>query len=99
MLLAKTINTHLRESIAPQLTFDDSRQFKEYTWPLNLLGAMWFQMCRAFTGEQRVRRCPECDGWMTYKRSTKTMHEKCAARVRQRRYWELHDAKKKTRKQ
>jgi hypothetical protein len=98
LLLARTINANLRESMAPQLVFDDSRQFKEYTRPLNLLGAMWYQMCRAFTREQPVRRCPECGGWMTCERSTKMMHEKCAAKVRQRRYRELHDAQRETRK-
>jgi hypothetical protein len=98
LLLARMINEKLRQSVAPQLVFDDSRQFKEYTRPLSLLGAMWYQMSRAFTGKQSVRRCAECHKWMICERSTKTMHEPCAAKARQRRYRELHDGKEKTRK-
>lgn len=90
LLVASQINAHLRESVAPQLAFDDSQQFREYTRPLNLLGAIWYQMLRAYTGRLHVKRCPECGGWITYQRSTKVMHEKCAAKARQRKYREAH---------
>jgi hypothetical protein len=94
LYLAAEINSHLQHNVTPQLVFDDSHQFKEYIRPLNLLEAMWYQMCRAFTGDQPIRRCaaPDCGRWMVYERSTKTMHEACAARLRQRRYREAHDA-------
>jgi hypothetical protein len=95
--LAVVINSGLRNNVAPQLAFDDSHQFNEYTRPLNLLGAMWYQMCRAFTGEQPIGRCAECHKWMICDRSTKTMHEVCAVRVRQRRYREARNAETKAR--
>jgi len=96
LVLARMINEHLRESVAPQLVFDESRQFREFIRPINLLGAMWYQMCRTFTGKQPVRRCPACGGWMIYERSTKIMHEKCANKVRQQRFRERQKANGET---
>jgi|ERR1035437_291613 hypothetical protein len=99
--LATIINSHLARNVAPQIGIDQTQSYRLYTRPFNLLGAIWLQMAQACTGEQKVKKCraPGCDRWLIYKRSSKTMHDDCANRLRQQRFMERHSAKTKTRKQ
>jgi hypothetical protein len=83
LFVAVEINRYLRENVSPQLLADELGQFRSYVRPFNLVGAIWYQMFQAYCGEQKVARCSVCHSWMTFERTTKSMHRRCANRRRQ----------------
>ena len=87
--VANRINKEIRGRTSPQFAYRDGK-WQPATVPHNLLGCLWYQFFRAFTGEERIRRCsaPDCGKWMLYERDSKTMHKRCANRTRQRRHRE-----------
>ncbi len=85
--VANQINKGVRGRTSPQFVYRGN-EWQPATVPRNLLGCLWYQFFRAFTGEARIRRCsaPGCGKWMLYERDSKTMHKACANRLRQRRF-------------
>ena len=83
------INKGTRGRTSPRFVYRDGK-WQPATVPHDLLGCLWYQFFRAFTGEARIRRCsaPDCGKWMLYERDSKTMHKRCANRTRQRRHRE-----------
>ena len=83
------INKGISGRTSPQFVYRNEK-WQPATVPRDLLGCLWYQFFRAFTGEERIRRCsaPDCGKWMLYKRDSKTMHPHCANRTRQRRHRE-----------
>ncbi len=84
--IASQVNRHLRGDVSPQLLLDASGELQPYIRTFNLLGAIWYQIYSAYSGGVKIRRCSVCNGWIAFKRKTKTMHVRCATRVRQHRF-------------
>ncbi len=97
--LATLINQHLWNSTAPQIGIDETQKYRLYTRPRYLLGAIWLQMAQAYMGENKIKKCAaeDCNGWIIYERSSKTMHDACALRLRQKRFRERHNGEAKAR--
>ncbi len=87
-LIACGVNRHLRQGVSPQLLMDRTDELRPYIRVFNLLGAIWYQVYHAYSGRAKVRRCSVCNGFFTFERKTKTMHERCAGRIRQQRFRE-----------
>ena len=92
--VANQINKGMRGRTSPQFVYRDGK-WQPATVPHDLLGCLWYQFFRAFTGEARIRRCsaPDCGKWMLYERDSKIMHKRCANRTRQRRHREKTESK------
>jgi len=82
LALLEAVNKELKGAVSPCLLLKKDGSLGGFLRPHNLLGALWFQLYQAITGERRYRRCEVCQGWMdtTDSRRHIKQHPECRNR-------------------